>query len=1059
MSIIILFSAFQLKAQHDMKDMPGMKMPMEKKVVKKPVAKKTATNSSQKVIYTCVMHPEVQKDKPGSCPKCGMQLVKKTIKSNAPKTTLGKQEKVNMPVKDTAKKMDMEGMSMDGDKEVKMDSMKGVDMSQKENANQSQPTTYTCVMHPEIHLSKPGNCPKCGMKLVKEKPKASAEQMHTEMQMNKDMNTDNMKGMDMSKRENTNQSQPTTYTCVMHPEIHSSKPGNCPKCGMKLVKEKPKVNVDNKAKDDMKMGDMKMPMKDGDKKMDDMGGMKMEGMQMDDNSVTDNIKTAKKNLGPIRTITSKAGPRTVRYDLYIRDTTVIFGKKPKRAIAVNGQIPMPTLTFTEGDTAEIWVHNELNEVTALHWHGVFLPNRMDGVPYLTQMPIKPHTTYLYKFPIIQTGTHWYHSHSGLQEQIGMYGAFIMNKRKEWDIPTIPVVLSDWIDMNPKEVNRSLHNQTDWFGIRKNTIQSYSEAISTGHLKTKINNEWKRMTAMDVSDIAYDKFLVNGKNQDEHAKFKKGDKVRLRVANGGASSYFWLTYSGGKITVVATDGNDVEPIEVNRLLIAVSETYDVVVTLPENKSYEFLVTPEDRTKSASLWLGSGQKVPAAKLPKLKYFAGMKMMNDMMDMKGNMIQMEGMQMSNQTMDMNTVMYPEITGDENPKDTMAGNGKMKKDDEMKMSDTKEMKMTGSKEMQMNNGQHSMAGMDMDNSNSNSDIVTLNYAMLRAPEKTTLRKGPLRELYFELTGNMNRYVWSMNNKVVSESDKILIKKGENVRIIMYNNTMMRHPMHLHGHDFRLLNGQGDNAIMKNIIDIMPMEKDTIEFAATESGDWFFHCHILYHMMSGMGRVISYADAPATTDITSAKIAKRGLNSDDRMFHPMARVGLESNGSDGEAMLAQTRWKVSSLWHLGLSKKEGYESETMVGRYLGKMQWWYPYVGYDYHFKEYNPKEKNIFGSDAKNMFGQISNKEHRNTAVAGIAYTLPTLTIADARIDGDGKFRFQLSREDIPLTPRIRMNWMLNTDKEYAAGLRYILTKYFSLSTHYDSDMGLGAGITITY
>ena len=306
---------------------------------------------------------------------------------------------------------------------------------------------------------------------------------------------------------------------------------------------------------------------------------------------------------------------------------------------------MPTLTFTEGDTAEIYVHNNLNEETSLHWHGLFLPNQYDGVPNLTQMPIKAHTTHLYKFPIIQHGTHWYHSHTELQEQIGMYGAFIMNKRKEWDIPTIPVVLSEWTDMKPEEVHRSLHNATDWFAIKKGTTQSYAEAIKTGHLKTKVTNEWKRMNAMDVSDVYYDKFLINGKNQNEQPQFKAGDKVRLRIANGGASDYFWLTYSGGKITVVATDGNDVEPVEVDRLIIAVSETYDVVVTIPDNKSYEFLVTPEDRTKSASLWLGSGEKVPATKLPKLKYFAGMKMMNDMMDMKGNMIEMEGMEMQNQ------------------------------------------------------------------------------------------------------------------------------------------------------------------------------------------------------------------------------------------------------------------------------------------------------------------------------------------------------------------------------------------------------------------------------
>jgi len=252
----------------------------------------------------------------------------------------------------------------------------------------------------------------------------------------------------------------------------------------------------------------------------------------------------------------------------------------------------------------------------------------------------------------------------------------------------------------------------------------------------------------------------------------------------------------------------------------------------------------------------------------------------------------------------------------------------------------------------------------------------------------------------------------------------------------------------------------MKNIIDIMPMERDTIEFAANEpGGDWFFHCHILYHMMSGMGRVFSYQNSPPNPDVPDPKYAQKKLFQDDRMFHAMARIGLESNGSDGEAMLANTRWKASTVWHLGLSDKHGYESETMIGRYLGRMQWWYPYAGFDYHFKAYNPKEKNIFGGDTKNMFGQVSNKEHRKTVVAGIAYILPMLIVADARIDGDGKYRFQLSRQDIPVTPRIRFNWLVNTDKEYAVGLRYTLTRYFSVSTHYDSDMGLGAGITINY
>jgi CopA family copper-resistance protein len=872
-----------------------------------------------------------------------------------------------------------------------------------------------------------------------------------------------MGGMKMpSKKE---EKQAVTYTCPMHPEIHSNKPGNCPKCGMKLVVEKKKVNkpaptavrpkatprkkVDKPASTKARAGKKaNVPAKPSERpqeakrEMDGMDHSKMNQQQAGKDS-TGISMPAKNLLGIVKTIPAKYPPRTVRYDLYVADTLVTYGKKVRRAIAVNGSIPMPTLTFTEGDTAEIYVHNNLKEETSLHWHGLFLPNKMDGVPFLTQMPIKPGATYVYRFPIVQHGTHWYHSHSRLQEQIGMYGAFIMNKRQEWDIPTIPLVLSEWTDMNPEEVHRSLRMATDWFAIQKKTTQSYAEAIKSGHLKTKIQNEWKRMNAMDVSDVYYDQFLINGKNQNVQPQFKAGDKVRLRIANGGASDYFWLTWSGGKITVVATDGNDVEPIEVDRLIVAVSETYDVVVTIPGNKSYEFLVTPEDRTKSASLWLGKGAKVPAAKLPRLKYFAGMKMMNEMMDMNGNMVEMEGMEMSNQTMDMNTVMYPEITGFENKEDAAPEQPKHKLKDKKKPA--------AGKEMQMDPKDESMAGMEMPETNS--DIVTLNYGMLKAAQKTTLPKGPVRELKFDLTGNMNRYVWSLDNKTVSESDRILIKKGENLRIIMFNNSMMRHPMHLHGHDFRVLNGQGEYAPLKNVIDIMPMERDTIEFAATEpGGDWFFHCHILYHMMSGMGRVFSYENSPANPELPKPKLAKRRLNADDRQFHPMAQVGLESNGSDGEFRMASTRYRLSTEWRLGLKGEHGNESETYFGRYLGRNQWLFPFVGFDYHYNR-------IRNESEKNLFGQVSNQTNRKAFVAGIQYTLPMLAVAEARVDSKGKFRLQLMREDIPLTSRLRMNLMGNSDKEYMGGLRYIVTKYFGISTHYDSDMGYGAGFTITY
>ena len=725
--------------------------------------------------------------------------------------------------------------------------------------------------------------------------------------------------------------------------------------------------------------------------------------------------------------------KTVRYDLYVRDTIVNFSGKEKHAFAVNGQIPMPTLTFTEGDIAEIYVHNELKESTSLHWHGLFLPNKEDGVPYLTQMPIAPHTTHKYSFPIIQNGTYWYHSHSGLQEQIGLYGLFIINKKKDDptfrkgidDLPTVPVILSEWTDLKPENVQRMLHNANDWFAIKKGTTQSYSEAIKQGHFSTKITNEWKRMNAMDVSDVYYEKFLINGKNENQLSQFKPGEKVRLRIANGGASSYFWLTYGGGKITVVASDGNDVEPLEVDRLIIAVSETYDIVVTIPEdNKSFAFLTTAEDRTGSASLFLGDGVKQPVAHLSKLKYFEGMKMMNDMMKMNGEMNDM-GMNMSLNKMDMNAVMYPEITGeDENSK-------------------------------AMNHSEHKMENMQMTNdSTETAEIVTLNYGMLKSPTKTNLPKdAPVKELRFELSGNMNRYVWSLDNKVISETDKILIKKGENVRIVLYNGSMMRHPMHLHGHDFRILNEQGDYAPLKNVIDIMPMETDTIEFQANADGDWFFHCHILYHMMAGMGRIFSYENSAPNPLIHDPKMAYKMLKMDDRMFHFMAENDFATNGNDGEAMFSNTRWSIGTEWRLGYNDHHGYETETHIGRYIGKNQWLMPFIGFDWRYRKMDE------GEMEKNLFGQFNTKDNRSVFSAGLEYTLPMLVKAQVEVYTDGNVRLQFERKDIPLSRRLRMNLMWNTDKEYMGGLKYIVARNFGITTHYDSDMGVGFGINLNY
>lgn len=708
---------------------------------------------------------------------------------------------------------------------------------------------------------------------------------------------------------------------------------------------------------------------------------------------------------------------TVVYHLNVADTIVNYTGKPKHAIAINGTIPAPTLYFTEGDTAEIYVHNSLPEETIIHWHGVILPNQYDGVPFLTTQPIKTGQTYLFKFPIVQSGTYWYHSHVKWQEQNGMYGALIFRKREAEKEKEYTLVLSDWIDEKPSQVDRRLHTATDWYAIKKRSTQNYGQAMKEGFLKAKFTNEWKRMVPMDVSDVAYDRVLLNGMEDNQGPPLKAGEKIRLHIVNGSSSSYFWLQFAGGKITVVASDGADVVPVDVDRMIIGVAETYDIDVTVPEDMSYEFKATTEDRTKSTSLWLGSGMKMPAPVLAPLNYFKGMEMMNSMIKMNGTMDN-KGMNMHDQIMDMNAVMYPELNLNNSKKRT---------------PDTPDM-----------------PGMDM-SSTAPSKIVTLKYTMLKSNIPTTLPGGSVKTLHFNLTGNMNRYVWTINNKTVSESDKILIKKGEIVQIILYNGTMMRHPMHLHGHFFRVLNGQGEYSPLKNTLDIMPMETDTIEFAATESGDWFFHCHILYHMMSGMGRIFSYVNSPPNPEVPDPAMALKMVYMDDRMIHPAAQAAFQSNGTDGQISLSTTRYRFQTGWKIGFNNEAGYESQGQFGRYLGRMQFWFPYIGWDFQYHEKD--------ASRKSMLGQENTSNHRNVAVAGVQYLLPLLIIADARVDMDGNIRLQFSRQDIAFTGRLRFGFMVNTDREYMFGLRYTITKTFSLSAQYDSDLKFGAGITLTY
>lgn len=859
------------------------------------------------------------------------------------------------------------------------------------------------------------------------------------------------------------QTTKTYYTCPMHTEVVSSKPGDCPKCHMTLVKKtvvmKPKATAQPEQKTVQKPTENKIKVENKAKvktktevKINTKPKIKTNPQpEPESQPQTKTEPTVFKRNSENGKVTF--GGKTVRYDLYVKDTIVNFTGKNRRAIAINGKLQAPTLYFTEGDTAEIYLHNMLKENTGLHWHGVILPNEQDGVPYLTTKPVTPGETHLYKFRVSQNGTYWYHSHEALQEQIGMNGILVFNKRegepKVSYTKEIPVLLGDWSDEDPMQIARRLHMaNTDWYAIKKNAVQSYWEAIKSGNFGTKALNEWKRMEAMDVSDVYYDKFLINGLPSTEYSNLKAGDKVRLRVANGGSSTYFWLNYGGGKIKVIGNDGNDVVPVEVDRLIVGVSETYDIEVTIPENKSFEFRSTSEDRVGHASLWLGSGEKVEAPNLPRLLLFEGMKMMNGMMEMSGNMKPMN-MTMGNQMMDMNEVMYPELPESQRKMT-------MKHMNEMMGIKTKEEDHS-----KVVSGYENHSGMDMKEEKT---IKRLSYNILKSPEKTILPDENVRELKFTLEGNMNQYLWTLDNKTVTETDKILVKKGEILRITMYNNSMMRHPMHLHGHDFRLINSKGEYSPLKNVVDIMPMETNTIEFAANQDGDWFFHCHILYHMMAGMGRIFSYENSKPNPQLPNRKLAWKNFLKDNKMISSMGMLDIASNKIHAESMtMFGPRWANLNQFHSNWDF-DHFEGNVKVGRFLGKFQWALPYAGFRIQ-KNHEIMERQMAEDmgmkfrGKKTWFGQEKASKNQYAFMVGVQYLLPMLVTADASVDQNGKVLLELSREDIPISRRVRGNFSLNSDGEFSTGLRYILQKWVSVSGNYDNEMGWGAGLTLTY
>lgn len=384
---------------------------------------------------------------------------------------------------------------------------------------------------------------------------------------------------------------------------------------------------------------------------------------------------------------------TQEYTLTIRKETVNRAGKNVTGMTVNGGIPGPTIRFVEGGKAVIYVKNELDVETSVHWHGLLVPNFYDGVPYLTTPPIKPGQTQKYTFPLKQSGTYWYHAHTKLQEQRGVYGSIVIEPKEKTLVydKELVLVLSDWTNQKPMNVLRNLKRGNEWYNIRKGTSTPLNRVIGRGAFGAQLNFWKQRMESADIADIYYNAFLINGQKTQEYPDFKPGERVRLRFINASASSQFWLTFGGEDPMLVAADGLDVVPVKHNKTFIAIAETYDFIVTIPQNGKIEIRGPVQDGSGQTAAFLGQGPVLPAPNVPRPDKIAMMQQMAKM-----------NMRMGAPAMKLNP-------GEEEPQHLMDNWG---------------MKMGTKKGMDGMAGMHHKKGMDMGKKTMSAD--TMNHAAM---------------------------------------------------------------------------------------------------------------------------------------------------------------------------------------------------------------------------------------------------------------------------------------------------------------------------------------------
>ncbi len=722
-------------------------------------------------------------------------------------------------------------------------------------------------------------------------------------------------------------------------------------------------------------------------------------------------------LLPIVMFSFIATAKTVRYELNVENNPLnMSGKKEVNfALTVNGGIPAPTLEFTEGDDAEILVRNKLsNEEVSIHWHGILLPPGEDGVAYVNTPPIFAGKERLFKFKIRQNGTFWYHSHTAVQEQKGVYGALIIHPKKkaiQYDKDAV-LVLSDWSDENADQVIRNLRKDGDYYLYKKNSMRSYVGAIRAGGLGTYLQNEWTRMGGMDLSDVGYDAFLINGKRDSQLLVAHPGERVRLRIINAGASSYFYISM-GVPMTVISADGVDIKPVRTNEILMGMAETYDVLFTVPEHKNYELRATAQDVTGFASAWIGMGEKVPAPKKPSPNMYASMAGMDHSAHSAASPA-MDPSKMDHSKMD-HSKMQDDHSGHKN-------SSVRAKPEVHQMSSAANQPSVSDKPIDWSNQSDAMLrqnGASRDLNVSGSELLeALGVDALTALMPTSLPKNAkVHELKLVLGGDMERYVWHINGKAIQQDRLLFINKGEVFRFIFENDTMMHHPMHLHGHFFRVVNDQGDRSPLKHTVDVPPHGSRTIEFYANEPGQWLLHCHNLYHMKTGMARVVRYNDFKLTPEM--AELDKQDPHLHEHLYK-YSQLEAASNH-------AKAQFKLMRIWdELDLEV----ESAEMEGKNFSFGEKWE--TEGDLVYRRWFSKFVNVFGGG--------SYYHEKSFAVGGIGYILPMLIESRVSINHEGRFRLDLEKRfqwtkvlfsEAEVT--FRPDWGGERDSEFEVSLMY--------------------------